>query len=95
MENVTEVVEIVLQYATMWGPSIVAIIGVVVSVVTALSKLSSAVENFKQDKTIDNLRAEMEQIKHELHEENRQTALMLDEVSKIKGYSETKKKEGK
>lgn len=94
MATITAVLAILVEYAAIWGPSIVAVLGIVVSVVTSLNKVKTAVEEFKQDKTIDNLREEMNLIEQDLRETNRQNALLLDELSKIKGYSATKKKEG-
>lgn len=92
--GITAVLALLVEYAAIWGPSIVAVLGIVISVVTSLAKVRTAVEEFKQDKTIDNLRAEMTTIEAELRETNRQNALLLDELSKIKGYSAAKKKEG-
>lgn len=85
---------IVVQYASIWGPSVVAVLGILISVVSSLTKVKTAIEEFKQDKTIDNLRNEINTIGSELRETNRQNALLLDELSKIQGYSAIKKKEG-
>lgn len=94
IEGITKLIEILVQYASIWGPSLVAILGIMISVVSSLAKVKTAVEDFKQDKTIDNLRSEMAVIEQDLRETNRQNALLLDELSKIQGYSAAKKKEG-
>lgn len=93
MATITAIIALLVEYAAIWGPSIVAVLGIVVSVVASLAKVKAAIEEFKQDKTIDNLRDEMTVIEAELKETNRQNALLLDELSRIKGYSATKKKE--
>lgn len=94
MEGITKLIELLVQYASIWGPSLVAILGIMISVVSSLAKVKTAVEEFKQDKTIDNLRAEMTAIEQELKETNRQNALLIDELAKVQGYSAAKKKEG-
>lgn len=94
IEALTALFEIVVQYASIWGPSVVAVFGILISVVSSLTKVKTAIEEFKQDKTIDNLRNEINTIGSELRETNRQNALLLDELSKIQGYSAIKKKEG-
>lgn len=93
MENFSALLELLVEYASIWGPSIVAVLGIVVSVVVSLGKVKTAIETFKQDKTIDNLKTEVSAVKNELQETNRQNALLLDQLSKIKGYS-AQKKEG-
>lgn len=94
MEGITKLIELLVQYASIWGPSLVAVLGIMISVVSSLAKVKTAVEEFKQDKTIDNLRAEMTAIEQELKETNRQNALLIDELAKVQGYSAAKKKEG-
>lgn len=94
MEGITKLIELLVQYASIWGPSVVAVLGIMISVVSSLAKVKTAVEEFKQDKTIDNLRSEMSAIEQELKETNRQNALLIDELAKVQGYSAAKKKEG-
>lgn len=94
MEGITKLIELLVQYASIWGPSLVAVLGIMISVVSSLAKVKTAVEEFKQDKTIDNLRSEMAVIEQELKETNRQNALLIDELAKVQGYSAAKKKEG-
>lgn len=94
IEGLTALLGILVQYASIWGPSVVAVLGILISVVSSLTKVKTAIEEFKQDKTIDNLRNEINTIGSELKETNRQNALLLDELSKIQGYSAIKKKEG-
>lgn len=94
MEGITKLIELLVQYASIWGPSVVAMAGIMISVVSSLAKVKTAVEEFKQDKTIDNLKSEMNDIKQELKETNRQNALLIDELAKVQGYSAAKKKEG-
>jgi uncharacterized protein YoxC len=94
VEEIKAFLEIVIQYASIWGPSIAAMAGIMISVVSSLAKVKTAVEEFKQDKTIDNLRSEMSEIKQELKETNRQNTLLIDELAKVHGYSAAKKKEG-
>lgn len=94
VEEIKAFLEIVIQYASIWGPSVAAMAGIMISVVSSLAKVKTAVEEFKQDKTIDNLRSEMSAIEQELKETNRQNALLIDELAKVQGYSAAKKKEG-
>lgn len=94
IEEIKALLEIVIQYASIWGPSLAAMVGIMISVVSSLAKVKTAVEEFKQDKTLDNLRSKMAEIEQELKETNRQNALLIDELAKVQGYSAAKKKEG-
>ena len=61
----TELIEIIVSQVSIWLPSLVSAIGVVVAILSALSKAKAGIEEFKQDKTVKNLSADLKLALHE------------------------------
>ena len=89
-----EFIDIIVSYASIWAPSIVAILGVVVTILTALGRTKEAFENLKKDETLKEVKDELNRVAAENEELIRCNKLLLDEITRIKDYSEVKKKEG-
>lgn len=89
-----EFIETILSYASIWAPSIVAMLGVVVTILTALGRTKEAFDNLKKDETLKEVKDELKKVASENEELIRCNKLLLDQITKIKDYSEAKKKEG-
>ena len=88
-----EIIEIIVNYASIWAPSLCAILGIGVTVITAMAKVRSAIAEFKKEEV-------MQELSTQLAEQNKQNAelvrcnkLLLDKITKIQNYSEEVKNE--
>ena len=91
----TEIIELLIEYAAIWGPSLVAIAGIIVSVITALSKIAgalaetkSAVAALKEDATIKELTNELKKQASKNERLQETYNLLLDKITHIKGYTD-------
>ena len=90
-----QIIELLIEYAAIWGPSLVAIAGIIVSVVTALSKIASAiaetkaaVASLKEDATIKELTNELKKQASKNERLQETYTLLLDKITHIKGYTD-------
>lgn len=90
----TEILKIIVEYVAIWAPSLVAILGIVSTVLVALSKTKEAFIKLNKDETLKELKTEMKRLVSENEELVRCNKLLLDNYTKIKDYVDTKKKEG-
>jgi cell division protein FtsB len=90
----TEILKIIVEYVAIWAPSLVAILGIVSTVLVALSKTKEAFVKLNKDETLKELKTEMKRLISENEELVRCNKLLLDNYTKIKDYADTKKKEG-
>lgn len=90
----TEILKIIVEYVAIWAPSLVAILGIVSTVLVALSKTKEAFIKLNKDETLKELKTEMKRLISENEELVRCNKLLLDNYTKIKDYVDTKKKEG-
>ena len=90
----TEILKIIVEYVAIWAPSLVAVLGVVSTVLVALSKTKEAFSKLNKDETLKELKTEMKKLVSENEELVRCNKLLLDNYTKIKDYVDTKKKEG-
>lgn len=86
-----EFLEIIMQYVSIWAPSLVAIFGTVTTVLLAISKLKSAIDTFKDEQTIKELNKKLEVLAKENAEIVHCNKLLLDQITKIQGYADHKK----
>lgn len=84
--------ELILTYATMWAPALVAILGVVASVIFAIAKVKSAINDLRKSDDIANLTVEINRLAAENKELRRTENLLLDEITKIENYAEQVRK---
>lgn len=96
MENI---VSIIINYASIWAPSLVAISGVIATVITAISKVSEAIENTK--KAAEELKnsEEIKKLKDEIlrqtnvnNELRAQLDLLIDHIEKVDNYRDNIKR---
>ena len=86
-----EILRIVLEYVSIWAPSLVSMLGVVITIITALNKTKDAFEKLKADKTLLELKNEISKLATENEELIRCNKLLLDQITKIKDYADHKK----
>ena len=84
--------ELILTYVSMWAPALVAILGVVASVVFAIAKVKSAITDFRKSDDIADLTTEINRLAAENKEIRRTENLILDELTKIENYAEQVRK---
>lgn len=90
-----QIITIIIQQIAIWGPSLVAVLGVVAAVVAALSKLTiaiadtkSAIAEMKQDPAMREL---AEEVRKKVAQDEKIIALekaLLDKGVAIRGYAD-------
>lgn len=88
-----EIITIILEQAAIWAPSLVAILGMVYSVITTIGKFNKTIDTFKADKTLAEVNAKLSALAAENEELVRTNKLLLDQITKIHNYADAKKKE--
>lgn len=89
-----EILKIFIEYISIWAPSLVAMLGVVITIITALGKTKAAFEKLKADKTLEDLNSKLSVVIEENKELVRCNKLLLNELTKIKDFADLMKKEG-
>ena len=84
--------EIILTYVSMWAPALVAILGIVASVIFAVAKVKTAITDLRKTDDIANLTKELQGLAAENKELRHRENLLLDEITKIKNYAENIRK---
>lgn len=80
--------EMILSMVSIWAPSLVAILGIVASVVAAATKVKTAIAELKDDATIKEQTKEIQKLTAENKEIIRCNKLLLEQITKIKGYAD-------
>ena len=86
-----ETITLILQYASIWAPALVAIFSTAASVIFAIAKVKTALTEMTQSK--NNLGQKVSQLITENQELNRTNKILIDEITRIKGYADAKAKE--
>lgn len=93
-----EVIEIVLQHASIWTPAITAVLGIVSAwliatkeVRNAMSATRMAIKDIKQEDTIKKLTGELNRAISENKAIREDLDTIVDELKHIKNYRELKK----
>ena len=98
--TINTLIEIVLSYAAIWGPSLVAIFSIVATILGAYTKVKLAVAESK--KATEELRSSTEikelkeQVKSQVltqEELIRTNKILIDKIAKIQGYADLIKEE--
>lgn len=92
--EITALVELIVSYVSIWAPSIVAILGVVALIVKGVNEVRVAVKELRSDQTIKDLASKLEEAlatNKELVETNK---ILIDQVTRIQGYVDAKKRGG-
>ena len=84
--------ELILTYVSMWAPALVAILGIVASVIFAVGKVKTAITDLRKTDDIANLTKELQNLAAENKELRHRENLLLDEITKIKNYAENIRK---
>ena len=84
--------ELILTYVSMWAPALVAILGIVASVLFAIGKVKSAIAELRKTEDIANLTKELQNLAAENKELRHRENLLLDEITKIKNYADNIRK---
>ena len=84
--------EILMTYVAIWAPSLVAVLGIVASVVLAVNKATAAIRDIKLDKTFIELNNKLTTMAQENRELVKCNKLLLDQITKIKDYADQKEK---
>ena len=88
-----EILRIIVEYVSIWAPSLVAILGVVTTILVSLGKTKEAFAKLNKDETLKAVNTKLTKVVNENEELIRCNKLLLDELTKIKGYADAKKKE--
>jgi uncharacterized protein YoxC len=83
----------IVEYASIWAPALVAILGIVVMVIQAVHKVKIAIEDFKADKTLAEVNDKLTILTQENEELIQCNKLLLEKITHIKGYADAKKGE--
>lgn len=86
---ITTLVEMII----IWLPSLVSILGIVATLCGAFAKTKAAIAELKDSEELKSATSEMKRLASENQELIRNQKLLLDEITKIKGYSDAKKEE--
>lgn len=81
----------IVEYASIWAPALVAILGTVVMVIQAVHKVKLAIEEFKADKTLADVNDKLTVLTAENEELIRCNKLLLEQITNIKEYADLKK----
>lgn len=87
------IITTLVEMLIIWLPALVSILGIVGTVVGAIAKTKSAIAELKDSTELKEAATEMKRLTAENAELNRNYKLLLDQITKIKGYSDEKKKE--
>lgn len=90
----TEILQVIVEYVAIWAPSLVAILGTITTVILAINKYRDAILDWKNDETLHGVKNELVKISQENEELVRCNKLLLEELTKIKGYADAKNREG-
>ena len=81
-----EIFEIILTHVSIWAPSIVAILGIATSVMLAINIVKVAIEEFKKDDLIEDLKKELKRSIETNEAIKTDYDAIVDELKKIKDY---------
>lgn len=93
-----EMMNVLIEYATLWAPSLVSAFVSILAFIVVLSKsekivqiVSVFIEKHKESKEMKSLAAENRRLSGEVADLNKKLGMVLDKLAKIKDYSEKKK----
>lgn len=86
-----EILEIILYYASMWGPAIVSILGIAATVIVAIGKVAKAIHSWQTDaqtskEAADALHADMTNLITQNRNLQKYNQKLLEELTRIAGY---------
>ena len=87
-----ELVSIIINHASIWMPSVTAILGIVTTTLLALSKVKTAIEDLKKTDVLKTLSEDLKKALSDNKDLKEQNDILIDELKKIKNYRESKKR---
>lgn len=87
-----EIVSIVLECASIWMPSLTAILGIVTTILLALCKIKTAIEDLKKTDVLQTLSEDLKKALNDNEALKEQNDILIDELKKIKNYRESQKR---
>ena len=91
---------IILSYMSIWAPSLIAILGIAATVIGAIAKVRAAIadtkkanEELRSNETIKQMEKKFEAMAKENAELVHTNKLLLEQLTKIKGYADLKKED--
>lgn len=85
--------EQILLLINEYMPVLVSIAGIITTVLLTISKISTFIANMKEDITISELSAELNEVKAQNAKLIKRTEILIDRLTKVQGYVEEKEKE--
>ena len=87
-----EIVSIVLECASIWMPSLTAILGIVTTILLALSKIKTAIKDLKKTDVLQTLSEDLKKALNDNEALKEQNDILIDELKKIKHYRESQQR---
>lgn len=87
------VISTLIEMLIIWLPSLTAILGIVATIITSLGKTKKAIAELKDSTELRDATKEMKRLAAENQELIHNQKLLLDQITKIKGYADAKKEE--
>lgn len=81
-------IETILTYASMWAPAIVALLGILVTVIKAIGLVRKAIDELKENTNIHDMKVELSRLTTQNKELVRCNKLLLDRITKITNYAD-------
>lgn len=88
------IIAVIIQYASIWAPSLVAILGVITTVV----KLRGEIAKFKSSETVQELKDKILELERKVEEKAskeeeliRVNKMLIDQITQIRDYADHKK----
>lgn len=82
--------ETIINLASIWAPSVVAILGIVATVIGAIQKTQAVISELKADTTLKDVNVKLTKLANENAELVKCNKLLIDEITKIQGYVDSK-----
>lgn len=77
-----EFINILIEQVVIWAPSVVSILGIVFTTLKSMGVF----KQLREDKTFQELKAELKSCKNELKETKEQLDILIDDKKKVKEY---------
>lgn len=88
-----EFLTVLVEHLAIWAPSLVAILGVVATILPVFIKCREYLRSLREDKTLLDVNKQLKQVVSENKELIRCNKLLIDELTRIKGYADTLKED--
>lgn len=83
-----EIITLIIQYWSMWAPSIVSSLAVLAGVIPVIIKVKDGLNEIKKTQEFKEVKAKLETVSAENQELIRCNKLLIDKIAKIEGYAD-------